>query len=284
MQPLTTQTEMHFLYELQQASVPRTKTPFSVVFIQHTSTSVRDEATYEALYTFVASHCRNTDRVYRHESLRYVIAILPFSGTHEAQAFFERLIKGWSIIMSNETNGLLATINEIANSRYSLDDVIQYNTEFLRQLPLQPTNIAYSIDRFAAKIRETIRVSILENDDIALSIIENSIQNVEIQHFDLQLQTFHDGNSFIESDWHLSGHTHIVITNDILPFKNGLEIVTYLRSLPNDEKYIILLISKRSTEDAMIYAYNSGVDAYYTRPFNIRLLEAQMKNILNRLR
>jgi DNA-binding response OmpR family regulator len=43
------------------------------------------------------------------------------------------------------------------------------------------------------------------------------------------------------------------------------------------------MMTKRSSEEDMIYAYESGVDSYFIKPFNLRLLEIEVKRTFERL-
>ena len=71
--------------------------------------------------------------------------------------------------------------------------------------------------------------------------------------------------------------------NDILPLKNGLEILHTLRKMPNEKKFVIYMMSERNSENAILNAYESGVDEYIVKPFNLRLLEAKIKRTFARL-
>ncbi|GIP33445.1 hypothetical protein [Paenibacillus sp. J2TS4] len=53
--------------------------------------------------------------------------------------------------------------------------------------------------------------------------------------------------------------------------------------MPDNKKYIIIMMSNNKTDEGMVYSDEAGVDEYIAKPFNIRLLEAQMKKILKSL-
>ena len=87
----------------------------------------------------------------------------------------------------------------------------------------------------------------------------------------------------MQSDQYKSGHLHLVLMNDILPLQNGLEILYKLRQMPNEKKFIIYMMSERNSENAMMNAYEGGVDEYIVKPFNLRLLESKIKRTFARL-
>ncbi len=71
--------------------------------------------------------------------------------------------------------------------------------------------------------------------------------------------------------------------NDILPRKNGLNVLHTLRQMANQKKFIIYMMTNRKSQGDMIYAYESGVDEYLIKPFDLNLFQAQLKRTFARL-
>ena len=130
---------------------------------------------------------------------------------------------------------------------------------------------------------ETVKVSILDSNELFQEILKMSMERIVPSHAQLEIQLFSAGDEFLESNWFLSSHRHIIIMNDILPRKNGLEVLKTLRTLPNDKRFNILMMTKRNSEEDMILAYENGVDRFLVKPFSIKLLEAQVKRTMERL-
>lgn len=284
--------KLQMLFTLQQAYVKRAKRTFSLVLLRwHPSSEFPNytkQEQYDLLFDYLAGQVRNSDSVFKQKDNEYVIILLAFSGQDEAMHFLNRIISQAPTYLQtklpNTEQAFLATVSEIGNSQWSLEEVLETNINSLNKTLTLEKNTVLTEDDFATPEVEEVKVSIVENNEITTSILKNLLSNTDIQNYSLEIKTFEDGFEFLESDWYKSGHTHIVLLNDILPRKNGIEVMNYLRSLPNDEKYIIMLISKRSSEEAVMYAFDNGADAYFTRPFNLRLVETQIKNILRRLR
>jgi len=139
------------------------------------------------------------------------------------------------------------------------------------------------LSTFKKKEVEEVKVSIVEPDEVVCRVIQQSLEQLSFDSFQLQIRSFVDGYDFLHSDWYASSHFHLIVLNDILPRKNGLDVLYTIRKLPNDQKFYIFLMTKSKSEDAIIYALESGADDYIERPFNIRLFEAKIKRVLNRL-
>ena len=284
--------KLSLLFQIHQACAIRTKATFSIVLLGWHPTchfpNMKQTEQYDLLYDYITMLARNSDKVFKTKERKFVTIILAFSGNQESKSFLNRVFKGAAEYMSsfsgNVMPSFLATISEIANSQYSLDDILTINSSYFEKINEQSHNTVLSINQFAQFETEKIKVSIIDDNPITISILSNLLHNMNISGFDFKIRNFTDGYEFLESSWYKSGHTHIILLNDILPRKNGIEVMNYLRSQPNNEKYIIMLMSKRNTEEAIIYAFDNGADVYFSIPFNLRLIEAQIKSTLSRLR
>lgn len=284
--------KMSMLFQVQLSYVERTKITFSIVLLRwHPACVFPGMSTteqYRLLYDFVSKQVRNSDTVFCDPHCKYIIISLGFSGNNEARHFLHRLFTTADHLLKDVrgdvSTAFLATSSEIANAHCTLENVLETGTAYLEKLETQSPNTILAIEEFAQFDTELLKVSIIEENTITVSILKNLLHNMNLANFELQIQTFADGYEFLQSNWYQSGHTHLVLVNDILPRKNGLEVMNYLRSLPNDEKYIIMLMSKRASEDAVLYAFDNGADAYFSKPFSLRLIETQIKNIVRRLR
>lgn len=92
-----------------------------------------------------------------------------------------------------------------------------------------------------------------------------------------------DSQDFLSSDFYQSPQNHIVIMNDVLPRKTGFDILASLRSMPNDKKFVIYMMTNRNAKSAMINAYEKEVDYYLVKPFKLKLFSAQPKRMLESL-
>lgn len=281
---------------LQVANVKRTKASFSLVFISvhpmseiYTKSVVNNEDyTLEIVSAYLKKQVRNSDIVFQLSNPKNWVILLSNSGEEEAKYFLKRIFEEIPIISTSQEEKLQvylsASIIEVANSKTKYEDVLSDGEESLNQaIEMGPLQMKI-IDSYKEPEIEEIKVSIIEEDEIVGGILYSLLERTAIDYFDLNIQLFQDGDQFLQSTWYESGHTHLVIMNDILPKKSGIEVLHELRKMPNNKKYIILMMSKRKTEEDMIFAYESGVDEYIPKPFNIKLFEAQVKRIIKRIR
>lgn len=74
----------------------------------------------------------------------------------------------------------------------------------------------------------------------------------------------------------------IVISDVMMPEMNGLELCRRLKSdIATSHIAILLLTAKSSSEDQVDY-FNAGADAYMPKPFDMKVLEARVYNLMNK--
>lgn len=267
--------QLQQFYKLQLAYVMRKKIHFSIVLIEY-----NDEfpISYQQFYDQLKAGLRDSDFAFMQSEKQYIVLLLTISKTAEAESFIQRIQNNFA----QNNIPIVAVISEVANDAHSLDEVLAVSESALLYQEEKGQG-PIIVNDFSARSKVDIKVSIIENDKITQSIYTNLFENMSIDNIQLNIKTFSDGLQFIESDWYRSAHNHIIMLNDILPKKTGLEVLDYLRSLPNEQKYIVLFCSSRVSEEAQLYCFEHGADAYIVRPFNIKIVEKQIKNYLRRL-
>lgn len=275
------------LFDVLKANIIRSHMELTVIFLKATISDPYQnnliEDVEEQIAHFLVSKVRNTDMLFRLEgSLRWGI-LLPQNGEEEGKAFLNRifqLVKSGNA-PSNLAFTLQGIIVEVKNDQVMFDDLIAKQFEVFSQLS-EPWEIEV-VTGYNSQPIERVKVSILEESVIFSEVLELTLQKMIVDHFHLETKVFSDGHEFLQSDWYLSGNTHIVIMNDILPRENGLNVLHTLRKMANQKKFIIYMMTNRKSLEDMIYAYESGVDEYLIKPFDLSLFQAQLQRTFARL-
>ncbi|WP_203248566.1 response regulator [Sporosarcina beigongshangi] len=285
------ETHMKQFFNVLKATVVRSRSTMTATFLSVQNVEGFNNENMKQLEDeislFLATKIRQTDLLFKLSKPFEWCVLLSQSGEEETIAFLERLfsdIKNLEVpLLITSDNAMVASVAEIGNGNVEYEQLMKVGKSSLTYtLKREAWNIEY-IDDFKQKDIETVKVSILEENEIFSNVLKASLQELAIEHFNLEINVFKDGYEFLESSFFHSGHTHIVIMNDILPRKNGLEVLHALRKLPNKKKFIIFMMTKRKSEVDMLYAYEKGVDEYLIKPFNLRLFEAQIKRTFERL-
>lgn len=276
------------IFHVQHANNQRFKTSFTLVFLAihplsdaFEQVSPQDEKKlFQRMTEFLQNQVRNSDIAFHVPAENEWVVLLTHSGEEEASYFLRRIQKQ----IEDETFTFSSSVVEVGSKLLAFDAVIKAGEQALHEaVQSDPFHIEW-VQQFKGQEIEQIKVSIVEEDEITQTILSSLLERSVLKGFQLQIQSFFDGEQFLSSDWYQSGHTHIVIMNDVLPKKNGIELLHALRQMPNHQKYIIFMLSKRKSEEDMFYGLEHGVDEYVTKPFSVKLFEAQVKKVLKRLR
>ena len=86
-----------------------------------------------------------------------------------------------------------------------------------------------------------------------------------------------DARDFIEN----SKPTDIVITDLMLPYVSGFELITQIREHPEWKDVPVIVLSGKVTERDAVQALDLGANDYITKPYSPLELSARVKRHLN---
>lgn len=121
----------------------------------------------------------------------------------------------------------------------------------------------------------------MNNSDLKILIAEDDVLMVKILEFILkkegyQVTSCKDGLSAIEILPTLI--PDLVITDIMLPFRSGLEIIGY--SKENFENIPVIVVSSLGEEEGtVVEAFNLGADDFVSKPFNPNELLLRVKRL-----
>ena len=118
-----------------------------------------------------------------------------------------------------------------------------------------------------------IRVALIEDDE---AVATGLILNLEHEGYEvLRAENGEDGMILIEKEL-----PDLIITDVMMPKKDGLQLCRELRNKGNSTP--IIMLTARSQEVDKVLGLELGADDYLAKPFSIRELMARMKALLRR--
>ncbi|UXP32624.1 response regulator [Reichenbachiella agarivorans] len=78
----------------------------------------------------------------------------------------------------------------------------------------------------------------------------------------------------------LKFYPDIIISDVMMPEMDGFEMCSSVKTNPDTCHIPVILLTARSLEEDRIEGYNIGADAYLPKPFNVHVLRARIKNLL----
>ncbi|VAW55248.1 hypothetical protein MNBD_GAMMA06-1033 [hydrothermal vent metagenome] len=70
----------------------------------------------------------------------------------------------------------------------------------------------------------------------------------------------------------------LALLDVMIPYRNGIELITQIRSLPSWDNTPVIMISGKSQEQDIIKALDAGANDYVTKPFQPGEILARIRN------
>ncbi len=119
-------------------------------------------------------------------------------------------------------------------------------------------------------------------DNFTILVVEDNkeLNKLIVENFSDQYQVLSAGNGVEAMKIIQNNEIDLIISDVMMPDMDGL---TFCRIIKNDLSYshihVLMLTARNSTEDR-IECYNAGADSYISKPFEIAVLNARVRNLL----
>lgn len=133
-------------------------------------------------------------------------------------------------------------------------------------------------------LQKTMKVAILDDDAILRTLLTEYVRNCFGSGVNIDIRSFRDGESFFADSWYRGEESYLILLDGMMPRMDGLEVLQRLRSLPDTDRYLIVMLTGRKGEQDVIKALQLGADDYMTKPFSMNVLEARIKRLMERLK
>jgi DNA-binding response OmpR family regulator len=119
-----------------------------------------------------------------------------------------------------------------------------------------------------------MKILIAEDEAMMLAALQKNLQD---DGYDVIAAT--DGQEAIEKFQALK--PDLVITDIVMPYTSGLELISVIKSSPQQIIPVIVL-SAMGQEATVLEAFNLGADDFLTKPFNPAELSLRVKRLLKK--
>ena len=124
----------------------------------------------------------------------------------------------------------------------------------------------------SAEEEKAVLLLVEDNEDL-LRLMVNLLSR------DYRVLTALDGEEALQK---VSGETIDLIVSDVMmPVMDGIEFCKRVKSDIESSHIPLLLLTARNGEEDRMEAYESGADAFLSKPFNLSLLHARIRNLLH---
>jgi DNA-binding response OmpR family regulator len=131
--------------------------------------------------------------------------------------------------------------------------------------------------------KQKLFISIVDNDEIIQTMLVRILNLMNIEQFEIDINTYEDGIQFFESKRLDEEGEHLLILDGIMPVMDGIEILQKVKSDMSKQVYVIMLSGRKSPTE-IDKALKLGADDYVTKPFSIKELQTRVQQIIQRMK
>jgi len=116
-----------------------------------------------------------------------------------------------------------------------------------------------------------MKILIAEDEQMMLALLQKNLQDDGYE-----VITAKDGREAMDKLQH--EQPDLIITDILMPYSSGLEIIAYVRSFP--KQIPIIVLSGLGHEATVLEAFNTGANDFITKPFNPTELSLRVRRLL----
>lgn len=128
------------------------------------------------------------------------------------------------------------------------------------------------IEEGTGNVDKPLLLVVEDNNDIR-SYIRDSLSD------DYNVTTASNGKSGLEKA--LETIPNLIVSDVMMPEMSGIELTEQLKTDERTSHIPVILLTARQSDEARIEGYETGADAYISKPFNSELLKIRIKNLIN---
>jgi DNA-binding response OmpR family regulator len=119
-----------------------------------------------------------------------------------------------------------------------------------------------------------MKILIAEDEPLMLAALEKNLKDDGYE-----VITTTDGQEAIEK--YRSEHPDLIITDILMPYTSGLELIGIVKS-GGERPVPVIVLSALGQEATVLEAFNLGADDFITKPFNPTELTLRVKRLLRK--
>jgi diguanylate cyclase (GGDEF)-like protein len=241
----------------------------------------------------VKNGLRLNDIIIRYGGEEFIL-LFPETNAQEAKIVLDRILSEFSSIPFSGLDGeseFYCTFSGGVHEINSVDLDMKQNIEIADSALYEAKNEGRSLIKVVPvdKIRyhkKIVHVGIIDDDPIIRTMLENLISKSKFtEGFTLDIKSFKDGMEFFESDWHFKNNEpYLIILDGMMPRMDGLEVLQKLRELRYQERFTVIMLTSRKSEQDISTALQLGADDYITKPFKLLELETRLGHLIKRMK
>ncbi len=241
----------------------------------------------------VKNTLRQSDIVIRYGSDEFLL-LLPGAKVKDAKQVLDRILLSFSqekfadIRPSQSFQCTFsAGVHEIQESELDLKRNIEIVSQALYEAKQEGRNRVKIVPvNHIIYHQKRIHVGIVDDDPIIRTMLTDIIRKSKLtDDVLLDIEIFKDGMELFESNWYKEhAEPYLIILDGMMPRMDGIEVLQKLRELSFQERFTIMMLTSRKSDQDISRALLLGADDYMTKPFKPLELETRIGHLIKRMK
>lgn len=228
---------------------------------------------------------RESDYFFRYGGEQFAL-ILPDTNAKTADALIEGIRSAFA-----ETNFSFASSEPfqlsfsagISEYRQKQDAPVSMADSALRQAKQNGRSQTVVSGRTESDVKRHLNLIIVDDDSLVRRLVSKQFSGWKPEAFDLRIEEYGDGASFVESDWYKPEENYMILLDGVMPKLDGLEVLNHVRSQYPHENIVISMLTSRNNESDIVLALKNGADDYIVKPFYAQEVVARVERLTMRM-
>ncbi|MFD0959622.1 response regulator [Paenibacillus chungangensis] len=238
---------------------------------------------------FLKANLRSTDSIIRYGGEEFVI-VMPRLEVGYAKQLLTELIEGFSqmsfhsgdAVFHCSFSGGVTLVDEPTSSSHvwieAADTALyQAKTAGRRQI------VATTDSNHFEPMKRKLHIAIVDDDPMIRKLLTDELEEDIHDRLEMVLHAFSSGEQFFQEMDLNDSAPYLIILDVMMPQMDGFSVLRRIRDMPNEEKFTVVMLTGRKSEQDTVQALQLGADDYVTKPFNIEELKARLKRLVNRV-
>ncbi len=194
--------------------------------------------------------------------------------------------------MMNEGSGIGLSITrefvKLHGGTITVESEEGKGSSFVITLPLEEasdhTEVTVVSEPVHSKEEEVIAIDDLNADRPVLLLVEDNDEFREYmaQMLQSQYQVHEAANGKIGLDMTLDLIPDLIVSDIMMPEMDGIELCKAIRADHRISHIPVILLTARAEDDQQLQGYETGADAYVTKPFRLDILLVRIRNLIQK--
>ncbi|MCK0159978.1 two-component regulator propeller domain-containing protein [Allomuricauda sp. F6463D] len=181
---------------------------------------------------------------------------------------------------------LVRELVSLSNGSIIANNIGEDKIQFTLTLPISPPALETAVSSRATKQKintssdETTNFGNQKNTTILIVEDDKDIQSYLVSIFNDQYTILTANNGEEGWDIALDKLPDLIISDIMMPLKNGVELCRDIKSNELTSHIPVVLLTAKAGEENQLTGFKTGADAYVTKPFKPKILKLRVENLL----